>query len=92
MTSKPDIRLINAKAFHKLCRQKGVVAFSARISDDRKETPTTTTKPDKAEAPKPLAGIPPEYHEFSDMFSGEKANTLPPHRPYDLKITLEEGA
>ena len=26
------------------------------------------------------------------MFSREKANTLPPHRPYDLKIPLEEGA
>ena len=68
MTSKPDICLINAKAFHILCRQKGVAAFSARISDDRKETPAMTTEPDKAEALKPLAG------------------------PYDLKITLEEGA
>ena len=92
MTPKPNIQLINAKAFHKLRRQKGVAAFSARISDDRKETPATTTEPDKAEAPKPLARIPLEYHEFSNVFSREKADTLPPHRPYDLKITLEEGA
>ena len=39
-----------------------------------------------------MAGIPPEYHEFHEVFSGDKADTLPPHRPYDLGITLEEGA
>src|SRR5260370_35457197 len=27
-----------------------------------------------------------------DIFSGEKANTLAPHQPYDLQIKLEEGA
>src|SRR5260370_22883160 len=26
------------------------------------------------------------------MFSGEKANVVAPHKPYDLKINLEEGA
>src|SRR5258708_4338259 len=39
-----------------------------------------------------MAGIPLEYHEFHEVFSGDKADTLPPHRPYDLGITLEEGA
>src|SRR6266478_8783236 len=33
-----------------------------------------------------------EYREFMDVFSGEKANTLAPHQPYDLQIELEEGA
>ncbi len=33
-----------------------------------------------------------EYLEFRKVFSGEKANILAPHRPYDLKINLEEGA
>src|SRR5258708_3499771 len=40
----------------------------------------------------PLNGVPQEYHDFHDMFSGEKANMLPPHWLYDLKINLEEGA
>jgi hypothetical protein len=31
------------------------------------------------------------YHEFTDVFSKSKANTLAPHREYDLKIDLEEG-
>jgi len=33
-----------------------------------------------------------EYHEFADIFSKAKANTLAPHQPYDLKINLEEGS
>ena len=33
-----------------------------------------------------------EYLEFHEVFSGEKANILAPHRLYDLKINLEEGA
>jgi len=40
----------------------------------------------------PLNRVPQEYHDFHNMFSGEKANALPPHWPYDLKIDLEEGA
>src|SRR5258705_8288550 len=32
-----------------------------------------------------------EYLKFHEVFSGEKANILAPHRPYDLKINLEEG-
>ncbi len=39
-----------------------------------------------------LSRVPQEYHEFRDVFSGEKANALAPHRPYNLKINLEEGA
>ena len=38
-----------------------------------------------------LSSIPSEYHDYADVFSKSKANTLPPHRPYDLKINLEEG-
>src|SRR5258705_8844956 len=39
-----------------------------------------------------MGRIPVEYHEFHEVFSGTKANTLPPHQPYDLQISLEEGA
>jgi len=46
-------------------------------------TPPTETLPDI---------ILREYIEFCEVFSGEKANILAPHRPYDLKINLEEGA
>ena len=36
--------------------------------------------------------VPEEYHDFADVFDKAKADTLPPHRPYDLKINLEEGS
>jgi len=39
-----------------------------------------------------LYNVPSEYHKFADVFSKTKAETLPPHHPYDLKINLEEGA
>jgi len=38
-----------------------------------------------------LSNVPSEYHEFADIFSKTKAETLPPHCPYDLKINLEKG-
>jgi len=39
-----------------------------------------------------LSNVPSEYHEFANVFSKTKAETLSAHRPYDLKINLEEGA
>ena len=40
-----------------------------------------------------LSSIPEDYHEYADVFSKGKADTLPPHRPsVDLKIDIENGA
>jgi len=44
-----------------------------------------------AEAPD-LSNISFKYHEFANVFSKTKAETLSPHYSYDLKINLEEGA
>ena len=41
--------------------------------------------------PVDLSSIPEEYHDFADVFDKAKADTLAPHRPYDLKINIEEG-
>ena len=38
-----------------------------------------------------MTGILPDYHKFTDVFSKTCASTPTPHRPYDLKIDLEEG-
>lgn len=35
--------------------------------------------------------VPDQYHSHLAAFSTQKADTLPPHRPYDLSIELEEG-
>jgi len=39
-----------------------------------------------------LSSIPEEYHEYTDVFSKSKAETLAPHRPYDLRINLEKDS
>jgi len=39
-----------------------------------------------------LSNVPSEYHEFANVFNKTKAEILPPHCSYALKINLEEGA
>ena len=39
-----------------------------------------------------LSNVPSKYHKFADVFSKTKAENLPPHHLYNLKINLEEGA
>jgi len=39
-----------------------------------------------------LSSIPEEYHEYADVFSKSKAETLTPHCPYDLRIDLEKDS
>jgi len=39
----------------------------------------------------PATLLPPEYHDFLDVFSRELADTLPERRPYDHKIQLQKG-
>ena len=35
--------------------------------------------------------VPTAYHDYLDVFSESQANTLPPHRKYDLAIPLQPG-
>jgi len=39
-----------------------------------------------------LSFIPEEYHEYTDVFSKSKAETLTPYHPYDLWIDLEKDS
>ena len=39
-----------------------------------------------------LSNVPSEYHEFANIFSKTKAETLSSHWSYDLKINLKGGA
>jgi hypothetical protein len=38
-----------------------------------------------------LSSIPPEYHEFINLFSEAEADKLSPYHPYDHIIPLEPG-
>ncbi|GAA5878751.1 hypothetical protein JCM1840_006046 [Sporobolomyces johnsonii] len=35
--------------------------------------------------------VPRKYHDWLDVFSKNSADSLPDHRPYDLKIDIEDG-
>ena len=39
-----------------------------------------------------MEGVPKLYHDFADVFSKAKADTLAPHWEYDLKIEIDETA
>ena len=59
--------------------------------DDILKARATTVDDALKEDPDILKNVPKEYHEFADVFSKSRADTLALHRPYDLKINLEDG-
>jgi len=84
-TSAPHISLVNAAAYIRACKLPGSQSFkiyASAFSDSR-----SASVPSDVD----LSNIPEEYHEFADVFSKSKSDSLPEHRPYDLKINLEEG-
>ena len=83
----PNIAIISAAAFLHASKLLGSHNFELclRSSDIQANSTKLAETPD-------LSNIPSKYHEFADVFSKTKAEVLPPHRPYDLKIDLEEGA
>ena len=38
-----------------------------------------------------MSNVPAKYHDFKDVFNKARADTLPTHQPYNLRIELEEG-
>src|SRR5260221_11584205 len=84
----------------RICQEVGSETFLLSPSGVQQTPNPFHTSPDRLEAnaastahpEDTLSRVPQEYHEFHDVFSGEKANTLAPHQPYNLKINLEEGA
>ena len=75
----PHISFVNAAAFVRACKLPGSQTFRLQASATFEATPAD------------LTNVPEEYHDFADVFSKAKSDRLPEHRPYDLKINLEEG-
>lgn len=42
--------------------------------------------------PPDLSTVPAECHDFGEVFSKDRALSLPPHRPYDCVIDLLPGS
>ena len=85
--SVPQVSLINAAAFVRACKLPGAQSFRLHLSD----TSISANSASVSDKAPDLFHIPKEYHDFADVFNKAKADTLAPHRPYDLKINLEEG-
>ena len=82
----PPIALINAVAYVHACKLEGSIQFSIQLQPDG------ALQAASADAVPDLSTVPEEYHDFTDVFSKAKASVLAPHREYNLKIELEEGA
>ena len=79
--------IIGAAAFLHISKLLGFHNFKLCLCSLNIQTNSTKF----VEAPN-LSNIPSEYHEFANVFSKTKAETLSSHCSYDLKINLEEGA
>jgi hypothetical protein len=86
-TPKVDISLVNAVAYLRTCELPGTQQFTLNLKDISARASSTSDP-----SPVDLSSIPEEYHEFADVFDKAKADILAQHRPYDLKIHLDEGA
>jgi hypothetical protein len=88
--TKLDVCMIGAVPFVRLTdrarkTQEGFRIFAATMRDIEKALePKTTIDPREK--------LPPEYHEFLDVFSKKEADKIPPHRLYDHKIQMKEGS
>jgi hypothetical protein len=83
----PSITMINVAAFLCACCLPSSQSFQLNLAKETLSGKSVAPTGD----PINLSSILEEYHEFSNVFSKGKAETLPEHRPYDLKIDLEEG-
>ena len=83
----PNITIIGAAAFLHASKLPGSHNFKLCLcsSDIQANSAKLVETPD-------LSNVPSEYHKFANIFSKTKAEVLPPHHPYDLKINLEEDA
>jgi hypothetical protein len=83
---KPWVAFLDAATFMQTCTLDGSRCFLLNL------TPEPLARAALASAdPVDLKDLPKEYHDFADVFSKSKAGTLAPHKPYDLKIQLEDG-
>src|SRR5258707_5851572 len=80
---KIDIHMVSTITMTKLCKDPGTSTFVISMTNLNLLQVTSTEILDSILA---------EYHKFHNIFSGEKAGTLTPHRPYDLQINVEEAA
>ena len=85
------ISLINAATFMRACSLEGSTSFQLNTMTSELTGKATLLMPISELLNKVKANVPEDYHDYVDIFNKARADTLAPHRPYDLKINLEEG-
>jgi len=97
-SKSPAICVISSASLKKLIQQKeSVQIFAMSLYDINKALQTPTPNPQDTEPADPpdyqrlKSLIPPKYHSFLPLFWESIANKIPPHRPYDHRISLKEG-
>ena len=83
----PEIVFINAAAYMHASKLPRSMPFQMTFSPEG-----LSAKAMSMGSLTDLSDIPEDYYEFADVFDNKKADTLLPHRSYDLKIETEEGA
>src|SRR5260221_1833732 len=106
VSPKFNIQFVTAKKISHLCHEPGNSVYCLEhhsIAEDDNTSQHLSNLHSKplsnpysvhtsSLAPESMSEIPVDYHEFHNVFSDAKANMLPPHQPYNLQISLEEGA
>src|SRR5258708_18453144 len=88
-----DIQLVSKRTIGRICQEVGSKTFLLSLSGIQQMPNPFHTNPDWLEAKATSTAQPEdnpsrkpqEYQKFHNDFSGEKANALAPHWPYDLK-------
>ena len=75
--SKPSISFINTTAYAHATRAEGLVSFQLSLSNLTLHGCSASTAPAKPN----MSSVLEEYHRYADIFSKDRADTLPDHRP-----------
>ena len=73
-----------------MCKLEGSIQFALSLNSMSAHSASISNA--TTNDPIDLSEVPLEYHDYVDVFSKKEASTLMPHRPFNLKIKLEEGA
>lgn len=92
---------VSAIEFHKLSLESKNTYFALSLRDldllidaSMQRLPTIQINNTTIAIPKnaePREFLPPQYHDYLDVFDRKQANSLPPHRPWDHAIDLQPG-
>jgi hypothetical protein len=81
------VSMVTAPVFAGLSKLDGSQMFQVHLSD-----PIFLAAQSTQATPIDLSPIPSEYHNYSNVFSKFKADSLAEHQPYNLKIDRKENS